>query len=282
MRRLSALPPTIILLAFVSAAGAQGPYDDERTPEGWAWKQIRNDQIVDFGVRCGIIDPHTNQGWNDHCRQISPQFLIDVLTVPKWRDQVVRHRVRLRAARIEGTVDLSDNEITSEVWIDASKIDGDLILFDTHWDRPLSLRGSTLAGKLLAERMHAESIVALQDHAVVKGEINLKDATIGVSLDLEGSTFVGAVNADGINVAALLGMGKQARFLGEVSLAGAKIGRDLDTQTSSFARAVNFGSLRVEGSLFMRSHTTFDGDVILKARASAETWRWALPRFLAR
>jgi len=71
--------------------------------------------------------------------------LIDVLPVSKWRDQLRRHRVRLRGVRIDGTIDLSDADISSELWVAASGIKGNLILASSHWDRLLSLRGSGAA-----------------------------------------------------------------------------------------------------------------------------------------
>jgi predicted flavoprotein YhiN len=61
--------------------------------------------------------------------------LIDVLTVSKWRDQLRRHRVRLCGVRIDGTIDLSDTDISSELWVAARGIKGNLILASSHWDR---------------------------------------------------------------------------------------------------------------------------------------------------
>jgi hypothetical protein len=54
-----------------------------KTPAGWAWAQIRNDEIADFNARCGGLDPHAKKGWDHACRQIPQKFLVDVLTVPK-------------------------------------------------------------------------------------------------------------------------------------------------------------------------------------------------------
>jgi hypothetical protein len=121
MLRVTAL---VAVAAFTTTGWARGPYDDEKTAVGWAWARIRNDEIADFGGRCGELDPRTKIGWDDPCRQIPPKFLVDVLTVPEWRDRVARHWVRLRGVRIDGTIDLSDAEIKSEVWVDASRIEG--------------------------------------------------------------------------------------------------------------------------------------------------------------
>jgi hypothetical protein len=132
MPRAAALLAAFVL-AITTTAWAEGSYDDENTPTGWAWARIRNDEIADFSERCGQLDPHARNGWDDPCRQIAPQFLIDVLTIPKWRDQVLRHRVRLRGARINGTIDLAYAEIMSELSINASRIEGQLLLNQSHW-----------------------------------------------------------------------------------------------------------------------------------------------------
>jgi hypothetical protein len=262
MLRVAALL-AVFLLAFMTAARAQKPYDDERTPAGWAWKQIRNDQIVDFHARCGVLDPATRNGWDDACRQIPSKFLVDVLTVPKWRDRIVRHRVRIRGAQVEGAIDLSNVEISSEVWIDASRIEGNTILAGSHWFRPLSLRGSTLAGEFLAQRMHTESDIVLSSHAVFKGSVDLGGAEIGGNLDLESSEFASPVNANSVRVAGLLAMHDHASFGGDLNIVGAKIADDLFMQTSSFAKAVLAGSLTVGRRLLM-DHATFGGDVFLR------------------
>lgn len=103
----------IFALGLFDTAQAQAPYDDPKIPAGWAWSKIRNGEIADFNTRCGgKLDPNTQAGWDDPCRQIPPQFLVDMLTVPKWRDQLSRYGVQLLGARINGPIDLSDAEVT--------------------------------------------------------------------------------------------------------------------------------------------------------------------------
>src|SRR6266852_2546973 len=106
--RMAALV-AIVAIGWFGTASAQTTYDDPKTPEGWAWQRIRNDEIADFNARCGKrLDPHDKAGWEDLCRQVPPKFVTDILTVPKWRDQLARQRVRLRGVRIDGTIDLAD------------------------------------------------------------------------------------------------------------------------------------------------------------------------------
>jgi hypothetical protein len=262
MLRIAALL-AIFLLGFTSNSQAQKLYDDERTPEGWAWKQIRNDQIADFQARCGHLDPHTKNGWEDPCRQISPKFLVEMLTVQKWRDQVPRRRARLLAVRIDATIDLSDSEILLEAWIDASRIEGDLILSDTHWNRPFSLRGSNLAGKFLAERMRSESLVSLRDHAAVEGEISLVNAKINGNLEMANSSFSKGVNTNSLSVSGSVFLSNRATFGGELNLANAKINGNLEMDSSSFDKAITGDALTVGGLLSMRDHATFRGDLKL-------------------
>jgi hypothetical protein len=177
-------------LAFTTAAWARGgPYDDEKTPMGWAFARVRNDEIADFGKRCGELDPRSSNGWDDPCRRISPQFLIDVLTVPKWRDQVLRHRVRLRGVRIDGTIDLADAKISAEVSVHASRIEGNLNLDGSHLDLVLSLSGSTLGGDFSAPRMHSESDILFVNQAAIEGEVSLVGANIGGNLG-NGQLFI--------------------------------------------------------------------------------------------
>jgi hypothetical protein len=260
-------------------AAAQAPYDDPGTAAGWAWAQIRNDQIADFSSRkgCnGTLDPHVKTGWDNSCRQIPAQFLVDVLTNQKLLGQVRQHGVRLRGARVNGVVDLTDAEIPPEVWIDASRVEGDLILSGSHWNEYLSIEGSALLGKLDANGMRIERDINLQ-HAVVEadvdlssaklggvlamansrvfGKISLVDTKIGGYLGVYQSSFTGVMDANHLSVAGFLYMDR-ANFA-NVKLVGAKIGGDLDMSGSAFAGVVNGNSLNVIGNLIIGEHAKF-------------------------
>src|SRR6516225_10806092 len=258
-----AVPIVTFMLAFATTAWGQASYDDVKTAVGWAFARIRNDEIADFSQRCGKLDPHNKTGWDDPCRRIPSRFLFDVLTVPKWLDQVARHRVRLIGALVDGTIDLSDAQITPEVWVNASRIEGSLLLTDSRWDRALSLQGTTLSGALRADRMRSASIVLLRDHAAIEGDVGLLGARIGSNLEMETSSFAGIVNGDSLTVEGGLFMGDGVTFNGEVILVGAKVSGSLEMFGSSFSKPVNLNRLSVAGSLFMDSHATVSGDVNL-------------------
>jgi hypothetical protein len=123
---------------------AQNPYDDETTPAGWAWKQIRNDQIVDFNLKCQkTLDPHVNTGWDDPCRQIPSQFLVSVLTKPEFRDHVPRHRVGLRGARINAVSRAYPWHQPTRDWVGAARVNA---------QRALDRKSANRAAEVRTER----------------------------------------------------------------------------------------------------------------------------------
>jgi hypothetical protein len=43
----------VFALGLFGTARAQAPYDDPKTPMGWAWAKIRSDEPADFNEKCG-------------------------------------------------------------------------------------------------------------------------------------------------------------------------------------------------------------------------------------
>lgn len=231
----------IIALVSTPSVWAQTSYDDESTAEGWAWSQIRRDSIADFNEKCGkVLDPHVkNTDWDAPCRQIGPQFLVDVLTKPALKDQLPQHGMRLIGAHIEGAIDLADAEISAETRVENSRIAGNLILSDSHWARLVSLQGSTVTGGLIAERMHAGSSVLL-GNALLERDVDLSRAKIVDDLDMSSSAFAG-----------------------EVDLTNAKIGGFVAMDRSYFAGTMSATGLNIGRDLFMRFKAAFGGKVLL-------------------
>jgi hypothetical protein len=262
---LSIVLPLVLLLTLIAPARALAWSEDPKTPEGWAWKQIKAGNLADFNDHCRTtLDPHKADGWDDPCRQIPAQFLVDVLTVPKWQNEVARGGVRLRGAHVGEDVDLSRAEIVSELWLDASLIAGAVNLGDAHLKRVLSFDGSVLGGALSAARMNAESFITLRDHANFAGEVSLQGDKVGGDLAMDTASFSKTLSADGLDVHGSLYMRDHASFAGDVSLRGTKIGGDLEMETASFSSTLSADRLDVHGGLYMRDHATFAGDVSLR------------------
>jgi hypothetical protein len=276
----------VCLLAIPGIGSAQTSLDDPNTPAGWAWAKILNDEIADFNEKCErTLDPRQETGWDDPCRRVPPEFLRNVLTDRKYRDQIPQHGARLVGASIDGTVDLTDSEIKSEVWVKASRVEGKLVLTDSHWSLPFVLSGSTIIGDFSAERMRADSIFQLSystfakildardakfrsnlelEHSSVIGLTTLRSTEISGNLDLEGSSFKNGLDANKTVVGGNLFMREGAAFEGEVDLRRAKVGSNLELENSSFAKAVNGNGLAVTGNLYMNKHAAFHGELNLR------------------
>jgi hypothetical protein len=232
MFHLAALLAPFGLALTIATPLAQGAYDN-RSAEDWAWQQIIEDKKADFGDEC-IRDVAK-------CGQISAKFLVDILTKKEVRDWIPRNRVRLRGARISGgeinrVIDLTNAEIAVEVWIDSSRIEGDLLLDGSHWSRLLDIQGSILNGEFSASRMRSDSDVRLRDNPEIKGNVDFFDAKVGGELILDGSLFAGALTGESLHVTGSLLMRHHAIFMGKVDLLGATIGGNISLRDATVWR----------------------------------------------
>jgi hypothetical protein len=248
---------------MLAAPHVQAADKRDSNAEDWAWSRIRDDEIADFNARCnGQLKPYTRKGWEDPCRQISPDFVMRLLTRREWRDWLQRSRVRLRGAHITGSLNLSDAEIQPELWIDQSRIEGSVYFSDSHWDRLLSLEGTGVTGDLWAWRMRASNNVLLDGNSVFGGSVKLGGAKISGDLVMDHSVFARDVDAASSNVAGDLLMG-HAFFAGNVNLLEAKVSGEVGASGASFKKGLNGNRLVVEGSVFLHEGARFDGEVNL-------------------
>jgi hypothetical protein len=268
------VPLAIVVFGFAQPVAAQPPWDDVSTAEGWAWDQIQHDQVADLNLRCDPnhngneilphkeLDSRKDAGWDDDCRRIRPEFITDVLTDPRWRDQIKRHGVRLRGARIAGTLDLSNAEIGAELSIDASRIDGTLDLTGAHLAHALSLKWTRVLGQLAAGSLRTDSSLHVSEGATFKSDVVLTEAKVGGSLEVIGSTFEGTVKAERLSIERSLSLSSDDTFMADVELRGAEVGGTISMVGSVFNNV--YGErLAVEGALLMLGHATFKGDLVL-------------------
>lgn len=259
-----ALGGAAILALSFAGVRAQTANTHTESAETWAWGKISADKIADFdsAERCGKkLNPYRRDGWDDPCRQISPQFLTRILTNEKWRGWLPRPRIRLRGAHIAGKIDLSDVVIEPEVWIDGSRIEGNLILADSHLGHLVSLEGSFVAGDLSGQRMRAANDVLLDDGSMFSGRVDLGRSKISGDLVLSGSYFLHGMNGDSLSVSGSLFIRKDALFLDKIILTDAKINNDIDVSGSVFNEEFDGNGLSVHGRLFMNGKGRFGGEV---------------------
>lgn len=173
-----------------------------------------------------------------------------------------RHGFRLRNARIVGSIDLSGADIPFQVWIPASRIEGGLLLGDSHLKRSLYADNTTITTGLRAERGTFDSSVLLRN-ATFGGDADFGDATVGGDLFMSGSSFAGKANLSRVEVDCSLLLSNGAIVDSAVDLGGATVGDNLEVEGSSFARKVNLSRADVKGSLLLGKQATFGGDVNL-------------------
>jgi hypothetical protein len=248
----------LVLLALSSSAQGQGT-----KAQNYAWAQIRAGQPADFNELCGLLDPRKKDGWDNDCRRIPARFLEDVLMNPKRQANTPRRRVLLQGVRIDGTIDLGGADVNSEVLIYASRIEGSLIVADSHWTRLLNLDSSVITGAVLADGIRSDSGIYV-GMSTFRDDVNLRGAKIGGQLAMGGASFAKTLFAEGLRVEQDLVLGEGARFDGDVSLRGARIGGQLAMRGASFAKAVFAEGLRVEQDLVLGKGARFDGDVSLR------------------
>jgi hypothetical protein len=253
-----------LLAALIAPARAWAWSEDPKTPDGWAWAQIKAGEIADFSAHCGkTLDPHKPDGWNDPCRQVSAAFLVDVLTVPKWQQLAARHGLRLSGAHVVDDVDLSDADIPFEMWIEGSRIEGELDINDTDVKRFMSLDGTAVVGPVFADRLNAEGEVSIRDHAAFSDDVSLAGARFGDDLGLDTSAFAKGLDISGMHVHGSLWLGDHATYAGDVTLEGATIDNDVNMDAAVFSKLLDANGLDVHGNLFMRQKASFAGPVVL-------------------
>ncbi len=166
--------------------------------------------------------------------------------------------VRIRAAKIVGTLDLSGAKIPHPLGLFNSFIAEPITLRDAD-ALSVNLAGSCVAG-IKADRLHTRGSVFLRNGFHAMGEVRLLGAKIGGQLACSGGTFEHAVgtalHADGATVAGDVFLSERFHAKGEVRLLGARIGGQFSCSGGTFENAngiaLNLERASVTATFFLR------------------------------
>ena len=217
----------LLLVAVVlGAAGAEPATNDTSAQEEWIRQQIETGGDVDFNQRCGteVLDPGTSNDarWAASCRAVNPDMLRAMLARPALADSAP-HGVRLRGARIDGTLNLDDIHITAAEFtlIDCS-LAGDLILSSAHLDGGLWIRGTAISGRIDARSLRVDHGMEIGNKTKLVGKMDLSLANIGDVLSFEQALLAGGVDAEALQVGTLLQI-VGSEFRADLLMVGAEL-----------------------------------------------------------
>lgn len=233
--------------------------------EVWAWKErVCLGKIANMshygggdGHSCDLTKADSWPGTRD----LSLAFLETILNHKPYRDALTRSGVRIRCARFNEAIDLSDMTLSHPLWLDNSLFRRVVSFHDSHSSSLISFDGSTFNELFFADRLEVEGSLLMGKGARFEG-VRLLGARIGRALEANKSSFNGLFNADRLVVGGSLLM-RGGKYLKGVDLIGAKIGSNLETDGSTFAGLFNADRLEVGGDLLMRKGASYkDIDLI--------------------
>jgi len=184
--------------------------------EQWVWTQTCQGRIANI----------TTSDFKDN--KLSAKFLQTILLFEPWTKAITRKGVRIRGARTDEPLDLSNATIKFPLVLVGSTFT-DISFQSAHLGK-LTLSGSTVDGTLDMDRLTTASSLIMRNMSMSKG-IDLRGANIGGQLTLSDSTVGGTVNMDKLKIDSSLFMRGKASF-SAVNLTAAQIGGGLHLGSS--------------------------------------------------
>ncbi|HEY9373416.1 oxidoreductase [Streptomyces sp.] len=238
--------------------------DDLTGTERAMWQAFRIGAICDLRQGSPLLDdPFSGREWPAARTVRADVVALLLLDGPPARSGRVS-ALKLRGARITGTLNLAGGTIAPYVELHGCRFDHEVVLPESHF-RTLRMVECAIP-RIEAARLHTQGDLHLPRCRVERG-IRLTDAQIGTDLlinqirvwpDRRGR----AITADGLSVAQDL----QAELIethGEFSLRGAKVGVSLSLRGSRLRgarerRALNAPQLTVERSLYLNAAWVYE------------------------
>ena len=156
-------------------------------PEKWVWSRICIGREADFNKLKGYLHPDRKEGWRKD-RALSSEFLETILLYEPYRSAITRKGVRIVGAWFPGKVDLRKAEIRSDMWLNNSRFEDDVLLNGFRSGFGLALRKSMLAGELRLIGADIRDKLDLSQAKISK-RIRMAGFRLGRSVALTDGTF---------------------------------------------------------------------------------------------
>lgn len=246
--------------SFESQAIGKTRYENVKTPEGWAWAQIKRGRPADFNARCGTtpLNPQTSDdaAWASACRLLPATFVVDVLTPGQFSAKLTFDGIAIIGARIVGDINLQNARMSRPFIVQGSRIEGNFEIGAARTESVVGLVGSRVAGRFFAKEFDSAASLLFSD-TEFQQKVSLANARIAGNVDMSGATVEDEIDADTVQIGAHLLMSasdqKKANFK-QVTLAGAKVAGNIRTEGSTFDGELNADSIQV-GAHFLAGAT---------------------------
>jgi hypothetical protein len=194
-------------------------------------------KLVDLHVGDAELDNPARGGTWGAARTVRAEVLADLLTGTRYTGTGRPRAIKLRGARITGSLDLEGATLACP-----------LLLQDCHFDEPVNLSDAAapairLPGchlpALTANQLRTTANLELNHGFAARGEIRLDGAHVGGNLDLSGANLANpggrALSANLLTVDQNMTCGDRFAAQGEVRLGGAHICGQLELSGASLA-----------------------------------------------
>ena len=240
---------------------------------------VVNGEVADYSDKSGknndpneAKDRDPNTGvlkWDPNTRVIRAECIAWLCTDPQASAMVTHKGIRVKGARIDGRLDLSDARISFPLKFEKSAVPVGFNLQNAEL-RNLYLVG-THTGPIYGDGMKVEGSVFLRYGFKSEGEVRLTGATIGGSLSCVDGQFIKtwatALSADGADIRGSVYLCYGFKAEGVVNLIGATIGGNLVCNDSQFinkgAIALSADGADIKGGVFLHNGFKAEGEVRL-------------------
>lgn len=203
------------------------------------------------------IDPVKWPAW----QTLSADFLRTITAFEPWCGARLRPWIRIRGARFDALVDFENDHVDAELGLWSCRFEADINLMGATATRILNFQGSCFAGKIVGDRLNAQSGLFLRDGAFIHGDVRLLGAHVAGSIEGTRSVFGATFLADGLTVEGSAFFDDGVKMGGPFRLAGGEVSGHLSCVGGAFLSAVSIAETEVTRTVSL-VNASVSGDLL--------------------